>query len=221
MNIESLVNQINNMEFMTGLGEIERVCKEVAGFSAPYVMKVLSMAVENMEPDEYYLEVGTHRGRTLAGSMIGSDKEAVAIDNFSQFDDGGAVRDDLLANIDQFGLSERVRFIEAESGTFLAEGGPYDVMGDRTAGVYFYDGNHDWDIALENLRNGVPYLSSEAVIVLDDFSSGAVWHSVHDFMELYPRNTSILFSMSTNNFPLPHDMWWNGMVVISWNTSCE
>jgi len=216
MNIELLTDQINDMEFMVGLGDIRRVCNKVSGFSAPYVMKMLNMAVRNMGPDEYYLEIGTHRGRTLIGSMIGNDKDAVAVDDFSQFGDGDVVRSNLLASINEFNLEDRARFIEKESEAFLDEGGPHDIIGDRTAGVYFYDGNHDWDIALRNLQKGVPYLSDEAVIVLDDFSCPGVWRTVRSFMRLYPQETGILFSMKTTDPPFPHDMWWNGIVIISW-----
>ena len=60
MNGENLVTQINNLAFQAGLDDIVRVDEEVSGFSGPYVMKVLNLAISNMESGEYYLEIGTH-----------------------------------------------------------------------------------------------------------------------------------------------------------------
>ena len=211
MNGENLVTQINNLAFQAGLDDIVRVDEEVSGFSGPYVMKVLNLAISNMESGEYYLEIGTHQGKTLIGGMVGNeDKAAVAVDNFSQFDDGA--KDKLYANIEKFGLGTQIRFFEIDSDVFFETVMPME----GSVGVYFYDGNHDTEAGLKGLCDVVPYLSSEAVIILDDFSGGGVWRSVYQFMGRYPKETALLFTMRTNNFPFPHEMWWNGIIVISW-----
>lgn len=211
MNTNNLVAQMNDLVFQEELDGVIGVDEEVGGFSAPYVMKVLNLAISNMERGEYYLEIGTHQGKTLIGGMVGNtDKTAVAVDNFSQFDDN--TKDKLCANIEKFGLDARVHFLEMDSDAFFETMMP--MAG--SVGVYFYDGDHDTEAGLKGLCDVVPYLSSEAVIILDDFSSHGVWRSVYQFLGRFPTETALLFIMRTNNFPFPHKMWWNGIVVISW-----
>lgn len=214
MNTSDLVVQMNELLFQTELDDINRVNVEVNGFSGPYIMKALNMAISNMVDKEYYLEIGTHQGKTLIGGMIGNtDKAAVAVDNFSKFDDDKGTRDRLYKNIERFGLGEQIRFFEMDSDVFFETEAP---LLEGKIGVYFYDGDHNTDAGYRGLCNAVPYLSDEAVIILDDFSSHGVWLSVFQFLERYQRETALLFVMRTNNFPFPHKMWWNGIVVISW-----
>lgn len=208
MNTNKLVTHLNGLAFQSDLDKINKVNAEVGGFSGPYVMKVLNLAISCMEDDEYYLEIGCHQGKTLIGGMVGHDKHAIAVDNFSQFGEG--TKDKLLANIAKFDLDPRVRFIEMDVTKF------FETEAAEPVGVYFYDGNHDTDQGLKGLRDAVPFLAREAVIILDDFSGHGVWRSVQQFMDIYPTETALLFSMRTNNFPNAHPMWWNGMVVISW-----
>lgn len=215
MNTKHFVTQLNSLEFRAGLTDVSKVHREVDGFSAPYLMKVLNLAISNMEPREYYLEIGSHRGRTLIGGMIGNaDKRAVAVDNFSQFGEGS--RKALLTNIEKFGLGARIDFYERDSDDFFENVIQFKF---GTVGVYMYDGNHDTDIGFENLCNVVPYLSGEAVIILDDFSSHGVWRSIQQFMARYATETALLFCMRTNDFPVPDSKWWNGVVAISWKAN--
>lgn len=214
MNVTNFVAQINELEFQTGLDGINKVTAEVEGFSGPYVMKLLNMAISNMEGDEYYLEIGTHQGKTLIGGMIGNeDKRAVAVDNFSMFNDNTKAK--LLANIEKFDMGEQVCFLEMDSNIFFREQMPRK-RGD--IGVYFYDGNHNTDQGFKGLCDAVPHLADEAVIVFDDLSSHGVWRSVFQFLTKYPEKTALLFSMRTNGFPFGHEMWWNGIVVIHWKS---
>ena len=211
MNTNNFVAQMNSLAFQTGLDSITKADKEVGGFSGPYVMKILNLAISNMEDGECYLEIGTHQGKTLIGGMIGNEnKVAVAVDNFSQFNDDTEAK--LHANIEKFGLGAQIHFFKKDSDMFF-EAMP---VKDKEVGVYFYDGDHDTEAGLKGLCDVVPYLANEAVIILDDFSSHGAWRSIYRFLGRYPRETALLFAMRTNNFPFPHEMWWNGIIVISW-----
>lgn len=211
MNTHKFVSQLNRLEFQLNLKNVIRVRKEIEGFSAHYVMRVVSLAISNMDKGEYYLEIGCHRGRTLIGGMMGNaTKKAVAVDDFSQFGEGS--KEALLANLKKFGLEKQVTFLEMDSDDFFENAVPLDSK----VGVYMYDGNHDTDIGYENLCNVVPYLSDEAVIIMDDFSSHGVWRSIQQFLARYPTETAMLFCMRTNNFPYPNGKWWNGVAAISW-----
>jgi len=214
MNVENFVEQINELEFQTELDCINKVAAEVEGFSGPYVMKLLNMAISNMEDDEYFLEIGTHQGRTLIGGLVGNEsKDAVAVDNFSMFNNNTKAK--LLANIEKFDMKEQICFLEIDTSIFFQTQMPRE---NGNVGVYFYDGNHNTEQGLKGLCDAVPYLADEAVIILDDFSSHGVWLSVFQFLAKYPAETALLFSMRTNGFPFPHEMWWNGIVIIHWKS---
>lgn len=214
MDIDSFVTDMNNSKFLEVSDNIIRARDEVNGFSGPYLMNVLSLAVSYMQPGEYYLEIGSYKGRTLVGAMIDNeDKRAVSVDNFSKFD-GDVARHELCTNIEKFGIDERVRFLEMDSRAFFETEMPEGIVG-----VYFYDGDHSTQGGYENLCAATPYLSDEAVIILDDFSSHGVWRSVQMFMNEYPEETALIFCMRTNNFPFPEQNWWNGIVVMGWKPS--
>src|SRR5438105_3688716 len=77
------------------------LCREVPGMATENKLMLLNFAASLLEPGEVYLEVGTWKGLSILGAMLGNgDREFFAIDNFSQF--GGAV-EELRRNLDQHG----------------------------------------------------------------------------------------------------------------------
>jgi len=71
-------------------------------------MQLLNFAVECMESDEIYCEIGTYRGSTLIGALLNHpERMAYAVDNFSEFDTFGVNLDKLTDNLSNFGLQER------------------------------------------------------------------------------------------------------------------
>lgn len=211
MNTKEYTDWLNTQLFDQPSEAIKKVHEEVSGFSAPHLMAILSQAVSYLDDQEIYLEIGSNQGRTLVGAMVDNpSKQGLAVDNFSMFD---GTPEKLDANLVKFEVDDRVRFYEMDSNEFFEVAMP--AIAERV-GVYFYDGNHNTEAGFEGLCNVVPHLAREAVIILDDFSSHGVWKSVIQFLNRFPRETSLLFCMGTNNFPFPSEMWWNGVVVISW-----
>ena len=214
MNTEAYVDWLNEGSFEQPSDTIMQLSKGIGGFSAPYLMTLISQAVSLLDEGEIYLEIGTYLGRTLIGAMIDNpSKLAVAVDNFSKFEGTPEV---LHANIGKFELGEQIRFFEMDDDTFFETTMPSIS---EKVGVYFYDGDHNTDAGVKNLCAIIPYLADEAIIILDDFSSHGIWRSVQEFMNLYSRETALLFCMRTNNSPFPNDRWWNGVVVIGWKAN--
>lgn len=216
MNIEKFVDQLNLQAWESSEFQAD-VCKRVSGFSSPYIMKILNLAVTHLEGDEIYLEVGSNQGRTLIGAIGGRLDErpgmAIAVDNFSQFNEDGKTKDRLLSNLTSFRLHHAVRVFDEDCTEFFKDILP--GVPDNNVGVYFYDGNHDPDQGLNGLKNAIPFLAKHAVIVMDDIAGPGIWESVIQFIGEYP-NTRILFAMNTNNFPFPNENWWNGIIVLGW-----
>ena len=210
MNTRGLVARMNRGDYRKGVGATRKVTESVAGFSGVHVMRILNMAVSEMGDDEYYLEIGSHKGRTLIGALIDNDKRAVSVDNFSEF--GSGAREKLHQNVLDWDMYDRVKFYHMDSTRFFEEKMPLEGK----VGVYLYDGNHNTDQGLAGLRLVVPYLADEAIIILDDFSSHGVWRSVLPFLQEYELETALVFCMRTNDFPVYDVDWWNGIVVIHW-----
>jgi len=72
---------------------------------------LLNFAVECMESDEIYCEIGTYRGSTLIGHCsLNHPERMAAVDNFSEFDTFGVNLDKLTDNLSNFGLQDKVYF---------------------------------------------------------------------------------------------------------------
>lgn len=229
MKTEEFVLMMNTACY-TAAKEQEFVCSEVGGFSAPKLMRVLNLAVQCLEEDEIYLEVGTNQGRTLIGALVDTPcARAISVDNFSQFNENGKAKDILLDNIWKHHIENIVLVFDQGCTEFFREVMPklnkvgvasdfggVDFVPMGKIGVYFYDGNHDTEIGYNALVDATPFLADKAIILVDDFSGPGVWESVRLFLNKYPK-TKILFAMSTNNFPFPNNSWWNGIIALEWN----
>lgn len=75
-----------------------QVMEQLIGMTTPNVMQLLNFAVECMEPDEVYCEIGCFRGSTLIGSLLNQPARlCYAVDNFSEFDPEGVNQISTLA----------------------------------------------------------------------------------------------------------------------------
>src|SRR3954451_8354694 len=62
------------------------VVERVPGMSTEHALSVLNLAVGHLGPGETYLEVGSFRGRSLVGAMMGHpDRSATAVESFDEF----------------------------------------------------------------------------------------------------------------------------------------
>jgi hypothetical protein len=208
MNLRNYIIYLNELGFVSTSSNILEVNKKVPGFSGPHIMSLLNVAVANLGDGEIYLEVGTYRGKTLIGAMIGTNKEGYGVDDFSEFCDNPDEREIEINNrIKEFKLDKNVTFFRGKNVQFVPP---------KPIGVYFYDGNHDSTPGFEALTWAVPHLADTALIVVDDFSGEGVWESVHRFTSVFKNEARVFFSMHTDNFPRAHEDWWNGVIVLGW-----
>lgn len=215
MDVKPFVHGLNNGVYLNPTIGILDVCSKVRGFSAPSLMMVLSTAIKHLGPEEIYLEVGSLHGRTLIGGMIdNAGKKAVAVDNFSGF--GGSEKI-LRANIESFGVQDRITLFPEDSNDFLRTHKEYH----RKVGVYFYDGDHNTEAGYQGLIHAVPFFTEKAIVVMDDFSGMGVWRSTVKFLRELSENLTILFAMATTDYPYPHPKWHNGIIVFQWNRNID
>jgi protein O-GlcNAc transferase len=185
----------------------------VQGMTTPTVMQLLNHAVSCLDDDECYLEVGTWRGATLIGALLGNDAFGYAIDNDVMDEHDGDKRssqDVWRENVVHFGMQERTAYIDA-SVPAIWETLELPVP----VGVYLFDGDKSTDEAASAGIMGVlPFLSKRALIILDDANDMHVRMAAQRLLTTYPRNTAKLLDA-----PTPSNCWgsfWNGVMVIVW-----
>src|SRR6266498_2198328 len=89
---------------------------DVPGMATESKLALLNLAAAHLEPGEAYLEVGSFKGLSLIGAMLGNQHARFyAVENFVEFNlDAGATRDELLGNLDRWVDRERLRLLEGD-----------------------------------------------------------------------------------------------------------
>lgn len=136
------------------------------GWAANGLMFLLNSALNHMEADEEYLEIGTYGGRSLVAALRWNDKRAQVLDPFANT--VPTVRERWELAIDTFGIRDRITLHEVFAERFEAPLPPI--------GVFLYDGNHDAGHTYEGLKRFEPYLADNAIIVVDDYSIPGGWN---------------------------------------------
>ena len=191
------------------------VLSQVQGMTTANAIQLLNFAVECMEPDEVYCEVGCFQGATLIGALINHpDCIAYAVDNFSRFDESGENFEILNKNLSKFDLDEQVIFCNQDFEEFFFE--LKEIQPAPKIGVYLYDGAHDYRSQLLGLLLVRPFLADKALIIVDDSNWSSVQQANCDFMAAHAQFKLLL------DLPTPtdgHGTFWNGLHVFSWDVN--
>jgi predicted O-linked N-acetylglucosamine transferase (SPINDLY family) len=195
--------------------QFQQVRDRIQGMTTANVMQLLNCAVDCLEANELYCEIGTYQGTTLIGALLNHpDCMAYAVDNFSEFDPDGQSLAALMQNLEQFGLSEQVYFCNQDFQQFWLE--LQELNTEDKIGVYFYDGAHDYRSTLLGLLLAKPCLSDRALILLDDANWGTVQQACWDFLATTPEaRVELELRTPVARFPT----FWNGIQVLSWDRS--
>lgn len=199
---------------------------EITGFSGKQLVGTLQrLAQELNEQNECYLEIGVFQGMTLLSVAKANEKlTCFGIDNFSQFDPDGTNKE-IIKNRAKINSIRNFNLIESDfEGAF--DKLEYHLNGKRI-GLYFVDGPHDYRSQLICLEFIKPYLSENAVIVVDDANYRHVRQANSDFIKANPGYT-LFYENYTNHHP--HyanktntkfkDEWWNGVNIIVRDKEC-
>jgi hypothetical protein len=196
-------------------GRFAALLGRVRGMTAPGVLQLLNAAAGRLGEGEAYVEVGCFRGATLAGALLGHPAvPAHAADDFSEFDPHGRNADALRSNLEVLGLARQVRFRRADFEAFL----PALAREGVRAGVYLYDGAHDYRSQLLGLLLAAPLLAPRALVVLDDANEPAVRQAAWDFMAVR-RECRLLLDLPTPGNGDPS--FWNGLYVLGWEAGSD
>jgi hypothetical protein len=206
----------------------ELLLKRVRGMTTQNILQLLNLATSYLEKDEIYLEVGTYQGAMICGALMGHiDKpwnctkfpeppklKGVAVDNFKEFNHGNneAI---FLENIKREGLEKNVYLVNHDFRSFFNQ----KMFGfSHKIGIYIYDGAHDYNSQIEGLELVLPYLSNNALIVVDDTNEFDCQLANQHFLAQY-KNCKKVLDLPTNGNGSPS--WWNGIQVFTWSIENE
>lgn len=186
------------------------VVERVPGMSTEHALTLLNLAVEHLGEDECYLEIGTYRGRSVVGAMLGQNgRTAVAIENFAEFggDPSAALRE-VEGNLHDFGVADRVHLQVRDAFRGLGR----DAV-PRPVGVYFYDGAHSRVAQHLGLAMVEPLLADEALVVVDDASWPQVRSTTQHYLARHPGYRVVADLAAETDFD---PRWCNGLLVLGW-----
>jgi predicted O-methyltransferase YrrM len=180
------------------------LCEAVEGLSEENNLALLALAAGCLEDGECYLEAGSYRGRSLIAAALGGAGTAIGIDNFS-FDDSDPAG--LAANLERFGVADRVRVIDGDTVAVLQEQRLPPV------GVFFYDADHSTAATRAALDAVRPLLAASALIVVDD----AEWPKVRAATDAFvAANARAQLHLRIAGRADGRPWWWDGMDLVAW-----
>lgn len=193
----------------------------LSGFSGAKIISLLKNLAEIIVNNEKtYLEVGVYRGLTLlsvAGSVPAYD--VYGIDNFAFFDKEGKNLGIINERIELLNI-RNARIINEDFENALENLDKF--IPEKRAGLYFIDGPHDYRSQMMALLLIKPWLSEDAVIVIDDCNYRHVRQACRDFLMTDP-GYKLIFQAYTKAHPdnlkegerkQAETGWWNGINVI-------
>ncbi len=187
-----------------------RVVDTVPGMTTEHTLTLLNLAVGRMAPGEIYLEVGSYRGRSLVGAMLGRDgTRAVAIESFREFGtDPDEATAAVRATLDAFGCAAGVRLVRGDAFRLL---GPAPAA--PAVGVYFYDGAHSRVAQYLGLAMAEPLFAESALVVVDDASWRQVDAATRRYVERHAGYRLLFDLVAERDFD---PRWCNGVKVFGW-----
>lgn len=194
---------------------------ELTGFSGEKLLSsLINLSKLNLNEDKVYLEVGVFQGLSLLSlaNNIGHSS-AFGIDNFAFFDKDGKNEGIVKDRIKKLNL-KNVKLINCDYEDALENLDKY--IGSKKVGLFFIDGPHDYRSQLMCLLLIQPYLSDDAIIVIDDCNYRHVRQANRDFLktnnmyklffEAYTRSHPT--NMNADDLEKAKKGWWNGVNII-------
>lgn len=144
--------------------KLDAECFKVGGYTSPKIRHLLNNLGGILAVDSKYLEIGVHRGSTFVSTLFKNNIFGTAIDNWSEFNEDGTVKEDFLKNIEPFKdpYGSWVKFIEADCFTTSLPKDEYDM--------YLYDGGHGYEEQKMGITYFLPSMKDEFILCIDDYN---------------------------------------------------
>lgn len=187
--------------------QFPQIHKQVNGRTTANVMQLLNLAIDCMEADEIYCQVGCFDGTSLIGALLNHpERNAYVIDDFPEVGSSSKSLDKLVNSLSIFNLEERVVLFNQPLDEFIKD---FRETPLGKIGLYFYDGIDDYRHHLMALLLVKPFLAERALIISTTSNIEVTQQANLDFVTAYPQ-CKLLLDKS-------HDSTaWNGLQVFTW-----
>lgn len=202
---------------VTGQNDILLKLAGVPKMSTYAIGVIIREIVNKMTDRAKYLNIGTWYGYSLFTGTIGTNKQCIGVDDFSQF--GGPEQECLAAfekfknNFSKMYVMDYIRFFKEIAPEAFR-------LRDSNCGIgfYFYDGAHDYKSQLQALEIAEPYFNNHCYILVDDINWADPFRATMDFISKR-RDYRIIFHQPTNADEFGrHHTFWNGILLIEKGT---
>lgn len=195
--------------------QFQQVLEQVQGMTTANLLQLLNFAVECMESEEIYCEIGSFQTESIIGALLDhSGKMAYAVEKFDDSDLAREKFERLLEHLSAFDLEEQVFICDQDFEEFLFEF--REFKDDNKIGVYFYNGTGDYRSQILGLLQVRNFLAEQALIIVGNSNGSAVQQANWDFIAAHPQCQMLL------DLPTPedsHSTFWNGIQVLSWDSN--
>jgi hypothetical protein len=163
---------------------------------------IINMAVQQLNHDDAFVNVGVWHGFTLlCGMAFNREKKCIGIDNFSEF---GGPREIFLKRFNYF-KGPRQSFFEMDYQDYFSN------IHSGYIGFYIYDGRHSYKDQLNGLRVAEPFFSDDCLILVDDTNWEEPRQATLDFIAGSSNSYRMLLDVKTRHNS--HPTYWNGLMV--------
>ena len=194
----------------------DRVIEQIEGMSSTHSLTLLNVAARCLGEDEWYLEVGSYRGRSLVGASLDhAHGRFAAIESFREFVDQhpDVSHEVVRKTLATWGVDTRVQFIRGDAFRLLPRGA---VPG--PVGVYFYDGAHTRLAQWLALAVAEPLLADEALVVIDDTSWPQVDKATRHYVRRHP-GYELIYDLEADQDG--NSRWRDGVKVYAWRRPAD
>jgi predicted O-linked N-acetylglucosamine transferase (SPINDLY family) len=207
------IHQFYSNSHLTLREDFPRIMAEIDSHTPGHIMQLLNLAVNCLEEDEIFCQVGY----ADTGSIIGAlwhNPEAIAyiIDNLSNSEDPEAKLEKLTDDLSSFNLEEQVIYFPQSWAEFSLE--LRQVAPETRIGVYFNNGICDYRAQLLALLLIKPFLSSRALIIIHNTNYSCIQQAMGDFLISHPQ-CQLLFDLPTA--AENSSTFGNGIGILAWD----
>ena len=187
---------------------------DVEGLSTPRVCNLLNDMVRGMDPEHYYLEIGTWKGLTLCSAIHANQgKRVIACDKFRLWGRwtgwGVLARRALFRNVarEEREGGAKVTFHHMTSKELFQR----ELVPKDSVEVYFYDGDHSYEGTYHGVIAAAPCLTQQSYLLMDDWNDEVIQKATFDACEEAKLKIAWMRELEGDN--LSQDGWWNGLGV--------
>jgi len=221
MNLEKFIKQLSSLyrdwELPTAYPKsnkfrdlsLHTLFYQTLGITPINTMQLLNFAVDCMEEEEVYCQLGCLPVDSLVAALIDTNRNAYAIHDIAVQNQELGV---LSETITQFELEENIFFASEGFEKFFLD--LQDIESEDKIGVFFLNQVDDYRSLFLSLILVKKFLSDRALIVLNQSKSNLVRQVAWDFFAAYPQCSVLLDLPFVKNEDVSFG---NGLLVLSWD----